>query len=139
MTTNEILKQYGLEGFYKVGHSGASFITNLFWNPATGETVSKCVRDYDYSDCSRDIDDLYYMEIDEEAKRNYQHSLGVILEGDTVMVVKGRKVPVGSVKQVRKIYPFKDKFGRWVADYLYFTDGTKTNVNNCILVVDVGA
>ena len=125
-----------LEGFKKVGESGGTFITNLFWNPATNETKSICARDYDYNDCSRDIDELYYMPIDEEAKINYQHSLGVILEGDTVMIVKGRKIPAGSVKKVRKKYPFKDRYGRWQADYLYFEDGTKTNVNNCILVLE---
>lgn len=136
-TEYEILAENGLEGFKKIGQDhGGSLICALFWKPETNETVSKTVRDYEYSDCSRDNDDLYWMEIDEEARVNYLHANGMILEGDRVMVIKGRKIPLGEVKTVRKIYPFKDRYGRWIADYLYFTDGTKTNMRNCILVME---
>ena len=40
-----------------------------FFNPCTLEEYSKCVRDYDYMDCSRDDDEAYYMEIDKNAER----------------------------------------------------------------------
>ena len=123
--------------FYKVAQNGGTYITATFFDPETLEEFTKCVRDYDYADCSRDDDALYYMQIDEKARREYLHHHGRILEGDTVRVVKGRKVPVGTEATVSFIRPVKDKYGRWVADYLYFTDGQRTNVENCVLVREV--
>ena len=122
------------EGFFKVKQDGGTFICATFFNPATGEEFSECVRDYDYSDCSRDNDELYYMPINEDVFRQWQHHHGVILEGDVIQVVKGRKVPVGTVATVRKKYPFKDKYGRFCTMYLYLDNGMKTNIDNCILV-----
>lgn len=129
------MDKINLAGFKKVDQDmGGTFILARFWNPETGETKSECVRDYDYADCSRDNDDLYYMEIDQDARVKWLHSRGVILEGDTVEIFKGRKFPKGTIKKVRKIYPFKDKYKRWIADYAYFEDGTKCNVANCRLI-----
>ena len=48
------------EGFFKVKQDGGTFICATFFNPVTKEEFSECVRDYDYSDYSRDNDDLYY-------------------------------------------------------------------------------
>lgn len=122
------------EGFFKVKQEGGTFILATFFNPATGEEFSECVRDYDYSDCSRDNDDLYYMPIDENANRQWQHFHGVILEGDTIQVVKGRKVPINTIATVRKKYPYYDKYGRFCTMYLYLDNGMKTNIDNCILI-----
>jgi len=120
--------------FYKVAQNGGTFVTATFFDPETLEEFTRCVRDYEYADCSRDNDALYYMQIDEIARRAYLHHHGRILKGDTVRVIKGRKIPIGTEAEVAFIRPVKDKYGRWVADYLYFTDGRRTNVNNCILV-----
>lgn len=57
------------KGFYKVAQNGGCYISATFYNPDTKEVVSCCVRDYDYADCSRDNDELYYIEIDEEVKK----------------------------------------------------------------------
>ena len=123
----------------KISQEGGSYITARFFNIETLEEAGFTVRDYDYADCRNDDDDLYYMTIDFEAIKKYKRSRGIIQEGDRVMIVKGRKFPAGTVKTVRKIYPFKDRYGRWIADYAYFTDGTKCNIENCILIMETGA
>lgn len=123
-----------LEGFKKVAQEGGIFIVATFFNPETGETKTQCVRDYDYADCSRDDDELYYMPIDEQAKRQWEHKQGKILEGDTVKVVKGRKVKVGTVSVVKRTRKVNDRYGRWVADYLIFENGEQTNVENCEVI-----
>lgn len=120
------------EGFYKVSQSGGTYVTATFFNPCTLEEYSKCVRDYDYADCSRDDDELYYMDIDKNAERAWKHHNGEILWGDEVKVVKGRKVPIGTVANVKAIYPYHDRYGRWVCDYAYLDNGMKTNVNNLV-------
>lgn len=125
------MKDYGLDGFKKIGQEGGTFIVATFWNEKTNEIQTKCVRDYDYSDCSRDIDELYYMPIDEDASKKYGHSIGLIFDGDFIEVFKGRKVPIGTVAKVKKIYAVKDKYNRWVADYALLENGMRTNVNNC--------
>lgn len=123
-----------MNGFKKVAEQGGTYITATFYNPETGETKSQCVRDYDYADGSRDNDELYYMPIDEDARKQWLHSRGIILEGDTIEVVKGRKVKVGTVSVVVKTREIKDRYGRWVADYVVLENGEQTNVANCRLV-----
>ena len=125
--------------FYKVQEDGGTFVTGIFYNPITGEEKHEVLRDYDYIDKSRDNDDLYYMEIDRDVEKIWRHKNGEILDGDTVFICKGRKIPIGSVKVVDRKKPIYDRYRRWVADYLVFTDGTSTNVNNCIMVVNTSA
>lgn len=120
-------------GFYKVAQDGWNYVSATFYNPDTKETISGCVRDYDYADCSRDNDELYYMEIDEDVKRQWLHDGGIILVDDIVEVVKGRKVPIGTVAKVVDKRPYRDRYGRTQAIYLYLDNGMKTNENNCIL------
>lgn len=125
-----------MDGFFKVAESGGTYVTGVFYNPTTGEIKHALLRDYDYSDGSRDNDELYYMPINEEVRVLYLHSMGRILVGDVVEVVKGRKLPIGKIGRVKEIKPYKDRYGRWVADYVYFEDGTKTNIDNCKLKED---
>ena len=120
--------------FYKVGQDGGTFIVAYFFNPVTKEHYSECVRDYDYSDCSRDNDELYYMPIDEEAAHEYRKFCGVVSVGDTVRVVKGRKIPLGTVAKVVRTYVYRDKYGRYVTTYAVFEDGRKTSVSNCEII-----
>ena len=123
-----------MTGFFKVGEDGGTYVVACFYNPTTHETFTKCVRDYDYSDCSRDDDELYYMPINQDARRQWLHHLGEILEGDTVEVVKGRKVPIGTTGIVKAKKPFYDKYGRCQAIYVYLDNGYRTNESNCVLV-----
>ena len=120
--------------FYKVNQSGGSYVVALFVNPVTWESYTVCARDYDYSDCSRDNDEVYYMPIDEEVAEAWRKHLNIVAAGDTVKVVKGRKVPLGTVAKVTRVYDYKDRYGRVVATYAVFEDGQKTSVYNCEIV-----
>lgn len=128
------MSKYGLEGYYKVGQSGCMYIVAYFYNPDTKQHMSKCVRDYEYADKSRDIDELYYMPVNEEVRRIRDRNEGIINVGDMVEVVRGRKLRIGKVATVKAIKPWHDCYGRCKATYLYFTDGTRTNINNCVLL-----
>ncbi len=128
-----------MEGFYKVSESGGTFVTGIFYNPETKEERHEVLRDYDYSDGSRDNDELYYMQINKKVRWQWLHAKGVIQTGDTVKVVKGRKVPIGTVAKVTDKKPFYDRYRRWQADYLYLDNGMKTNCNNCILIEEQAA
>ena len=124
-------------GFGKIWQDASgNFICASFYNPVTKEHFTKCVRDYDYADCSRDNDELYYMSIDTEILRQWNIDNGIIFEGATVEVFKGRKIPIGTIAKVEKIKPFYDRYGRWCCNYVYFEDGRKTNIDNCKLVTE---
>ena len=120
--------------FRKVSQTGGTYVTALFVDPETWETKSVCVRDYDYDDCSRDNDELYYMEIDREAEELYRKHLNIVAVGDTVEVVKGRKIPHGTIAKVAKVYDWKDCYGRVQTRYAVFEDGRKTSVYNCKII-----
>ena len=120
--------------FYKISHSGGTYVTGLFYNPITKETKSELLRDYDYSDGSRDNEELYWMPIDEEALKIYRRDKGIISIGDLVEVVKGRTIKHGYTNVVVDIKEYKDRYGRWLADYAYFGDGKKVNIDNCKLL-----
>ncbi len=134
MSESEKMSTVIERGFRKVHQVGGTFIVATFFNAATGEVESHCVRDYDYSDCSRDNDYLYNMKIDETARRAWQHHIGLILEGDLVKVVAGRKLPIGTTGYVKSIKPIYNKYGKWVANYVYFENGDRTNVTNCVIL-----
>lgn len=119
--------------FRKVAQKGGTYVVATFVDTNTWEVKTECVRDYDYSDGSRDNDDLYFMPIDEEAKWMWLHHNGVIQVGDEVEVVKGKKVPIGTVGKATKVYDVYDKYKRWVAKYVAMDNGYKTNVDNCKL------
>lgn len=125
------------EGFFKVDQRGGSYVVAIFYNPTTDESFTKCVRDYDYSDGSRDDDELYYMPIDEEVRHIYLRRLGIISIGDTVKVVKGRKVPIGTIAVVVGLKDWKDRYGRVQTTYVLLDNGMKTNEDNCIIVEGV--
>lgn len=122
------------EKYKKVASSGGTYVVEVFYNLITGEEKQVATRDYDYNDGSRDIDILYNMPIDEEARVIWLHRHGIILKGDTVVISRGRKLPKGAVKTIADIKPYKDRYGRTLCDYAYFTDGTKTNIDNCDLI-----
>lgn len=121
------------DGFLKVAQEGGTYVVATFFNPGTGESYTKCVRDYDYSDCSRDDDDAYYMEIDPDARRAWLRSQGVVSVGDKVRVVKGRKVPVGTVGVVARMFDWKDCYGRVQTRYCVLDGGVKVSVDNVVL------
>lgn len=136
-TVEEIMNENGLSGYRKVSQDGGTYVVASFWNSETHDFKTKCVRDYDYFDKSRDNDDLYYLDIDEDAKRDWLHSQGRILVGDMVVVEKGRKVRVGTVAYVRDIKPCYDKYSRVQCHFCYLSNGERTYLHNVRLVKDV--
>ncbi len=119
------------DGFFKVKQEGGSFVVATFFNPTTNEEYTHCVRDYDYSDCSRDDDEAYNMEIREDARRAWLRHHGVVQTGDTVKVVRGRKVPVGTVAVVVDVTKWSDRYGRVQTVYAHLNNGMRTSVTNC--------
>ena len=123
------------DGWRKIGERGGSLVVADLYNIATGETDSVVVRDYEYSDCSRDCDSWYNMPIDQNALTAYKRSHGIIFPGCKIMVIAGRKVPRGTVATVEKLRAVKDRYGRHVADYAILDNGQATNVENCVMIM----
>ena len=136
-----------LEGFKKIGHRGGSFVKVEMWNPETKEFKAICVRDYEYSDMygmglsayNEDFtpdekDELYYMDIDEDALNDYNFEHSIPYVGCEVEVVKGRKYSHGDRGRVVKMYDYKDKYGRFIAKYIITDNGMKINKDNVKVV-----
>lgn len=122
-------------GFAKIYQDvSGSLITATFYNVETKERLNVVVRDYEYSDCSRDNNALYRMPIDEDALRRYNVDNNIVFEGATVVVVKGRKVPIGTVAKVEKIVPWCDCYGKVRTTYAYLDNGMRTNIHNCEVI-----
>lgn len=121
------------EGFKKVAESGGTYVVARFFNPETKEEYGQCVRDYDYDDCRNDDDEAYYAPIDEDARREWLHFNGHVVVGDTVKVVRGRKVPIGTVGVIDRIYDWKDCYGRVQTTYVVLEDGQRTSIANVVL------
>lgn len=120
--------------YYKVSHEGSTFVTGYFYNPITKESKRLVLRDYDYDDCNRDNDELYYMPINEEVRKIWLHDNGVIQIGDTVKVVKGRKIAIGTIAKVVSFSEWKDRYGKAQCTYVNLDNGQRTNVCNCELL-----
>ena len=118
--------------WYKVAQRGNTYITATLFNPITKEQKNEIARDYD--EPRNDNDEIYYMPIDENALRAWRTHMGIMQDGDKVRVIKGRKYPVGAEFTVKAVYPFRDRYGRWVADYAYFVGGGKCNVENLEII-----
>lgn len=124
------------KGFYKVAENNGGVCVGTFWNPETKECFTKITWDIDrpYVNDDEDVEILRYLPINKEMRRLWKHEAGIVQTEDTIKVVKGRKVPIGTIARVVEIKPFYDKYHRWQADYVYLDNGMKTNVNNCILI-----
>ena len=120
--------------YYKVSQVGNSFVTGYFYNPITKEEKRIVLRDYDYDDCNRDNDELYYMPINEEVRKIWLHDNGIIQIGDAVKVVKGRKVAIGTIAKVVSFSEWKDRYGKAQCTYAHLDNGQRTNVYNCELL-----
>lgn len=120
-------------GYYKITkNSGFGYITALFYNPMTKELMDVCVKDLD--DPRNDNEELYNMEVNEKVYELYKHHRGIVSIGDTIEVIKGRKVPVGTIGKVVNEFDYKDQYGRVQAHYFVLEDGTKINEMNCKLI-----
>lgn len=90
------------KGFYKVEETGFSLTIATFFNPETKEHFSKRVWDNDDDRLLWDdeIQILRNMPIDENAVIAWKHHNGNFVVGDSVEVVKGRKIPKGTKLEV---------------------------------------
>ena len=124
------------DGWRKVSESGASYVTGVLFNVLTGEEAHVVFRDYD-RDWVGDAEaaDWYDRSIDDDARRAWCRKHFVITDGSRVAVVKDRKIEAGFVGTVERMKKVRDRYGRYVADYVVFEDGRATNVENCVLVV----
>ena len=127
------MKNY--KGFYKVAEDNGGVCVGTFWNPETKESFSKITWDIDrpYINDDEEIEILRYLPINKEVRSAWLHYNGIIQINDVVKVVKGRKVPIGTIAKVIDKKPYKDRYGRTQAIYLYFDNGMRTNENNCAL------
>ena len=125
------------KGFYKVNEDNGGVCVGTFWNPETKESFSKITWDIDrpYINDDEEIEILRYLPINREVRSAWLHYNGIIQVNDVVEVVKGRKVPIGTIAKVIDKKPYKDRYGRTQAIYLYFDNGMKTNENNCVLCI----
>ena len=120
-------------GFYKVANSGFSLTEAIFFNPETKESYSKIVWDNDDYRVEQENEVEYNEPIDDEVRKVWLRYRGIIQEGDTIKVIKGRKVPKGTIAKVTGFRDWKDEYGRVQATYVLLDNGMRTNVNNCIL------
>ena len=119
------------DGWRKTGQDHGSYEHAYLFNIKTGETASVCIYDYDEP---RNEDRFWYnVSVDDDARIAKAKKFGYIAEGLRAKVVKGRKVPIGFSGVVTRIRKVRDRYGRWVADYVVFADGTSTNIDNCVL------
>lgn len=119
------------DGFFKVAEKGYSLTSAVFFNPKTLESYSCIVWDMDDDRIAWDREEERFAPIDADARRAWMHHNGIIVEGDVVEVFKGRKVPIGTVSTVIRIYDWRDKYGRVQATYAELENGMKTNIDNC--------
>lgn len=68
---------------------------------------------------------------EEETKDFYQRK-NFIFKNDKVVIVKGKKLPLGEQKTVEKFFDYiiPNTYGKRIIKYVLFTDGTKTNIKN---------
>lgn len=67
-------------------------------------------------------------------RRKIRWEQGICSIGDTVEIVKGRKLPIGEIKVIKEITPWRDQYGRTQNWYAVFTDNTRTSISNCKLI-----
>ena len=133
-----------LNGFRKIDENYSYSLKSInLYNPDTKESKHIIVDDteYQYGDgnINRDftLDELELlrtMDIDEEALKQYNKDNNIIDIGSIIEVVKGRKYTKGTTGAVVKIVKYKDKYGRYVTDYIFTDNGMKIDYRNVIRI-----
>ena len=111
---------------------GYSISYAIMWNPETNETKQVCI--FDMNDPRNENEEVRNMSLDEKALEEYRKKHGIIVESCKVKVIKGRTLPIGYTGIVKSIKSYTDNYGRWIADYVYFTSGEKINIKNCVRI-----
>ena len=87
------------------------------------------------TDDIRDYVNEAIVDANEEQLETYRKYKNRFKIGDKIKIVKGRKM-VGEEKIVAKFFTYRPNgtYGHQDIDYLVFTDGTKVNKLNCIII-----
>lgn len=133
-----------LNGFRKINEDYSYSLKSIdLYNPDTKESKHIIVDDteYQYGDgnINRDftleeLELLRTMDIDEEALKQYNKDNNIIDIGSIIEVVKGRKYTKGTTGTVIKIVKYRDRYGRYITDYLYTDNGMKIDYRNVIRI-----
>lgn len=133
-----------LNGFRKINEDYSySLKTVDLYNPETKESKHIIVDDTEYQygngNINRDftldeLELLRIMDIDEEALKQYNKDNNIIDIGSIIEVVKGRKYTKGTTGIVIKIVKYKDKYGRYVTDYIFTDNEMKIDCRNVIRI-----
>ena len=133
-----------LNGFKKIAEDYSySLKTVYLYDPETKESKHIIVDDteYQYGDGNinkdftlDELELLRTMDIDEEALKQYNKDNNIIDIGSIIEVVKGRKYTKGTTGAVVKIVKYKDKYGRYVTDYIFTDNGMKIDCRNVIRI-----
>lgn len=121
-------KKDNYKGFYKVRSNGGTLVFETFYNPTTNEVMYEATRDYDYDDGMRDIDELYDLPMSQWARRLFDRHMGIMNEGDQVLIFKGRKM-LNEHKTIKYFYTIKVQTYMEV-EYVRFTDGSSVALDN---------
>lgn len=137
-----------LEGFVKIAQENGTLVRCDLYNPITKEKISVVVDDHEYpymeGPCvSRQyphevLEKIREMPVDVDMLKQYKFDAGLVVVGATIEVVKGRKYSKGDRGVVTKVYDYKDRYGRWVAEYCLTSNGMKINTANVRLVGELG-
>lgn len=124
------------EGFIKVNESGNVFKFGTFYNP---KTKQECVIMEDGDDERDYKPEVLHIPVDKEVRHLWLHEKGIISVGDKVKVLKGRKVPIGTVGLVVGIRKIVNKYGAHMCDYVKLDNGMETSVDNCEMIKEESA
>lgn len=76
-----------------------------------------------------DTDALYHAPIEHDWRLKWKAWRNEPEPGLHVTIIKGRRK--GGHGTVTRVYPIRNVYGAWVADYVELDNGTRTNANNC--------
>lgn len=87
-----------------------------------------------FSDGSTEIVDSLkgFERATEEEIKDFYQKRNFIFKNDKIVVIKGRKLPLGEQKTVERFFDYEipNTYGKRIAKYVVFTDGTKTDIKN---------
>lgn len=115
-----------ISGFYKVNEiTYSDYTQGIFFNPKTKEEFGMIL----------DGVSIFSLEPINDYVRSIWNKEREIVLGDTVKVVRGKKIPVNTVGTVTRIYPIYNKYNNKVCDYIEIDGIFSTNRDNLRLVI----
>lgn len=133
-----------LKGYKKIHESYGSLRKVTMYNTTTRD--KKCIitddMEYEYQGghtsteyTGIELKKLWDMHIDEDALLQYKKDNGIMHIGAKIEVIKGRKYPRGTTGTVIKLYDYKDKYGRFIAEYCITDNNLKVDTKNVQIIL----